>query len=1829
MSDKLVSSSDETVIADPSLFVDDSGDQGGVAVPRRPLPDTTQPTGGDITNLVNLVKPLAEGPEHQIHSADEVTNVQTSFGTPTINQLFAMQLTLQKQMELVCKALQERDANPRLQPERIPTTPNEVSDDGAGLGPFRIFKEQERAPTLPDVARPDRPRTASSITPRINQAPARQPRDVLGETALTQEPLAGRKDRPQGREIRASHHISDESDHSDSDPDFHSGNQSPHIERERHNQERPRDRGPIRQPREWTDDRDSVVLNGRSPPIRERQPDEYSDDFRPARDAERVYHLPEREEHRRRARYEPGQWTPARGQNFDDREQIQRFGPQHNMPDRFRQREEPIQRREPQYNMPDQFRPREEPIQRFVPQQNMPGRDTPPREPIHHLEPQFDVLGRNRQMENFGQHRNVPESRRIPNKLPHFKGKNGIEDIDEFLSNFRRICRASNIPENQCADIMCTCFENVDAEWLEQWIDTNPEQSRVWLQLEQACRAHFENPNAMALWLSQIRELRMTEGAQRYSDKFLKLARRLRWNLDDEMVIYQYKLGLPRILIRQLSVAESNYLLTRETQAAQDVRPIDVEILSKLVMRIEANEKIQEDNSKPRIDNRNKQPPNNYFQRNDRFRDNYYDRKHTTSFCKKCQGRGHTAEECPSFKQKDVKVQEKKDPAPVRRIPTCLKCGKSGHYANDCRTPKDKPAIAKRSEVVPEKEEENESEESREASGDTSEDENDLQAKRMQLKLMPKETAALPMINVHPEKITKAPEQEQHNGLHTPCILDGQKIIAFIDGGATHSFISKKWIEARNLPIVPRKGVIRQFIDGSEKPRVGAVEGLVLENGVRRIQVDLEVAELEGGEDMVIGMDLFQPLGFEIRGVPFTWPRVPDEVKPPDSKISMKELNRPPDVDENGIAEDWMTVLEDNQSIPKNSKCKLPGADLSIITSGKPVWIRQYPIPEGYRAAVDQKVQEWIDNKTVEPAPPDCQWNLPLLAAKKVDKNGGPDGVRVCLDARKTNDCIIEIPDSNLPTLREIQDALGKFEWITVLDLADSYHQFEIKQEDRVKTAFTWGKFGQLMFRGVPFGLKIMTGHMQRMMEKLLGRYGRKPFQDDVAIASNDAEQHKKDVLEVLKALTYEAGLRLNLKKCKFFVREAKILGSIVSGKGIRMDPLKIKAIMNWPQPTDAKGIQKFMGAANFNRDYSHLYAVIGAPLDELRNVKGKLKWTEESEKAFKEIKQLFAKDIELQTVAWNELFYLTTDACLEGIGAWLGQKNAKDEIVPVICISKKLTPTQQRWSATKRELYALMWAMEKLRHYLLGRKFIARVDHRPLVAMMRNKLNVMMEGWVDTIMKFDFETVYLPGEQNVLADALSRQYEEEEQPKVVTAKAATIEPKLLSIDLNCSIQFEAEKRGKKIPSKEQQQELMSKIHAMGHFSVETMFREVWNQGYWWPGIRSDLRAIINSCIDCLRYDIFREGFHPLQSIEAAEPWDHIQIDLIGPLPESEEGFTHILTTTDVMSGYTLLQGLKTKEMEEVAQAMWMEFTDYGIPKICQSDNGPEFVNQIMQQLSSLYGIDHRFITAYNPRADGLVERKNKEVSRLLKKCMKGATNQWQKWLPMIQMCLNLKPLPRTGTKPFELFFGRPFNSFNDFSNVTGFEDLEKAIGKRLNTLKQLKEVIWPTIAKKTSDTRQNRAKWVDQHVKQMPALKPGTMVMAVDQTRRSKWDPVYEGPYKIESRDQKGTYSLRDVDGKMLDRKMTINMLKPIDGTPSGGRNEAKHYEVLGVLKHRRNKKGKGFEYLVRWKNYGEEDDTWEPEENFDDIAIIKRYWSQVRDGGVALPKSRGRPKK
>jgi len=883
----------------------------------------------------------------------------------------------------------------------------------------------------------------------------------------------------------------------------------------------------------------------------------------------------------------------------------------------------------------------------------------------------------------------------IPRNLPHFRGAKGIDDPVEFLDVFSRICRASSVPIERYSVILPLCLENTDACWLESSLESL-NMNYSWIDVRPSFISHFQNPNASALLLDKIRRLRMDQGgAQRYSDTFVQLADKLHWGLSDEMVIYQFKEGLTPWMLDRLSIAETHHLLSLETNTGEDTQPISVRILAKLATRIEANSMIHRSDPQ-RIPTSNRTPISQGRPSETAWKPKLQ--------CNWCHNLGHTETQCRKKLNGVPKSAVKSSftiPAAIPQFDKskvkCVKCTQMGHYANECPTPR-KPAV-KRVTV-------NSAMSTSEYDTPRNFDPTDISIQRIRLK--PQWVTTPDTIEPLHEKHDDGDMPDRSNlCIQTPCFLEGDRVMGFVDGGATHSFVSQSWVVKQDIPIIPAQGVIHQAFDKSSQPRIGRVEGLLLENGTRSIKVDLEVAELHGEEDLIIGMDLFQPLGFELVGVPFTWPQPKSSPKRLITMETPPTTIRPSGVDQHGIAEEWKTVLDDNLRLPPNSRCQLPDAELNIETNCDPIWIRQYPTPEGYRAAVDQQVQTWLDAGTIVPAPPNCKWNLPLLAVRKPSKDGSPDGVRVCLDGRPLNAQITRIPDNHLPGLREIQDSLGKFEWISTIDLADSYHQFPLRRDDRVKTAFTWNGC-QYMFDVAPFGISVMAAHMQRLMEKLLGKFNRYPFQDDVPVATQSGGNHAHDVLEILECITYEAGLRLRLKKCRFFATEARVLGSLITRDGVMMDPLKIKSIIDWPRPIDGKAMQRFMGAANFHREFSPKFAEIAAPLEAVRNVTGVITWTDTMVKAFAEIKTLFGQNILLRSIDWAAPIYLTTDASLTGIGAWIGQRDQSGDIAPIVCASKKLNSTQQRWSATKQELWALMWAMTKFRNYLLGRRFIA-----------------------------------------------------------------------------------------------------------------------------------------------------------------------------------------------------------------------------------------------------------------------------------------------------------------------------------------------------------------------------------------------------------------------------------------------------------------------------------------------------------------------------------------
>src|SRR5258708_6294353 len=134
---------------------------------------------------------------------------------------------------------------------------------------------------------------------------------------------------------------------------------------------------------------------------------------------------------------------------------------------------------------------------------------------------------------------------------------------------------------------------------------------------------------------------------------------------------------------------------------------------------------------------------------------------------------------------------------------------------------------------------------------------------------------------------------------------------------------------------------------------------------------------------------------------------------------------------------------------------------------------------------------------------------------------------------------------------------------------------------------------------------------------------------------------------------------------------------------------------------------------------------------------------------------------------------------------------------------------------------------MNKLRHYLIGRHFIARVDHKPLIELLKNRMTSLTEGWMETILMFSFTTEYLPGKENVLADALNWCYEDD-----ITIKSLEVSKEESD---RRSLEWEAELKGLTIPQERDYKQLVEVQHALGHFGSRMIVSKLVKQGFWWP----------------------------------------------------------------------------------------------------------------------------------------------------------------------------------------------------------------------------------------------------------------------------------------------------------------------------------------------------------------------------------------------------------
>ena len=544
-------------------------------------------------------------------------------------------------------------------------------------------------------------------------------------------------------------------------------------------------------------------------------------------------------------------------------------------------------------------------------------------------------------------------------------------------------------------------------------------------------------------------------------------------------------------------------------------------------------------------------------------------------------------------------------------------------------------------------------------------------------------------------------------------------------------------------------------------------------------------------------------------------------------------------------------------------------------------------------------------------------------------------------------------------------------------------------------------------------------------------------------------------------------------------------MGAVLDSSKRGIDPHKVKVFASMRRLRTGKEVQKVLGYLNFLRDFIPLYANIVDLMEGLRSAKVILNnlWKESGgEGVFELAKKVLSEAPILHNLDWSLEFFLETDASQYGVGAILYQETEEGKRY-VDFAAKAFNKAQQNYNATKRELLAGLYAMNRWRPWLLFRKFTWGLDSKA-VSFINTLTNRVVLDWINIFMDFDFETRFKRGILNVLPHQLSHMYDMlqldfgrgenlgdvemgllERGVKQVGSMVAVAQGVGSGFDQSTK-KFIQKKLSKEAPPVEKRLKLVADTHKQSHMGSKMLFKMLWEDGFFWDSMWLDCEKEVAKCRPCQVFNVGQCGFQLMSTIVAKRPWDHIAMDLIRLLKCSERGFVFILIIIDVLTRFVVLKPLKTKEVKEIAYTLVKVFTNYGVPKMIQFDNEATFLSKIVEELRFVSGFKARNIMKYNPHQNGVVERFVAETKRVLMKWLHRDISGWEYYILAVQMGLNNQILSRHNSCPFSLMFGR-MNGFEKFRNwahdkVYSEEETEEL----LKELKTWGEEIWKIVSK-------------------------------------------------------------------------------------------------------------------------------------------------------------------
>jgi len=211
-----------------------------------------------------------------------------------------------------------------------------------------------------------------------------------------------------------------------------------------------------------------------------------------------------------------------------------------------------------------------------------------------------------------------------------------------------------------------------------------------------------------------------------------------------------------------------------------------------------------------------------------------------------------------------------------------------------------------------------------------------------------------------------------------------------------------------------------------------------------------------------------------------------------------------------------------------------------------------------------------------------------------------------------------------LPLISDVLENIGTKKLFTKMDLRWGYNNVRIKEGDEWKAVFTTleGSFEPtVMFFRLTNSPATFQAMMNELLRDLINTGKVAVFIDDVIVGTENEEGHNKLVVEIVKRLE-ENDLYMKPEKCKWKVKEVEFLGVVIGPEDIKMEEGKLKGVLEWPTPKCVKDIQKFLGLANYYRQFIEGFATVARPLHDMVKKDKKWEWTEKQEEAFKELKK-------------------------------------------------------------------------------------------------------------------------------------------------------------------------------------------------------------------------------------------------------------------------------------------------------------------------------------------------------------------------------------------------------------------------------------------------------------------------------------------------------------------------------------------------------------------------------------------------------------------------------